>query len=221
MLTFLVENLINLYMCVGSFRWFTSEYWRQLVSTHQANMVWRLSKGFLWTRSENLVNWECCVCGLKGSFEDHLAHLPSSLPHLIYCFFYTSRWKTSQLANETLSTDGKSSSLQSSPGASLALVPLGFIKLSSSAKGLLGNKNRLCKWVTSEKNPAIGFLPLSRLDSLYRNRKWTKTPLSTAWGIYSDSYKKIQRQTFLLESRRAGCCWRLIHKDMYPRLSFV
>lgn len=218
MLTFIVENLMNLYMCVGSFWWFTSEYWRQLVSTHQANMVWRLSKGFLWTRSENLVNWECCMCGLKGSFEDHLAHLPSSLPHLIFFFFYTSRWKTSQLANETLPTDGKSSSSQSFPGASLALVPPRFYNTLQLRKVLLGNKNRLGKWVTSEKNPATGFLPLSRLDSLYCNRKWTKTPLSTACGMYSDSYKKIQRQAFLLESTRAGC-WRLVHKDMDPQLS--
>lgn len=81
-----------------------------------------LSKRFLRTRSKNLVNRECRVCGLKSSFEYHLARLPSSLPHLIF-FLYTSRWKTSQSANEMLPTDGNRSSSQSSPGASLALVP--------------------------------------------------------------------------------------------------
>lgn len=140
------------------------------------------------------------MCGLKSSFEDHLARLPSSLPHLIF-FLYTSRWKTSQSANETLPTDGNCSSSQSSPGASLALVPpVAFITLSISTKCFSGiKKSGARKWVTSEKNPATGFLLFSRFDSLYRNREWTKTPLSTA--VFRFIEKKIKARRFFWNLR--------------------
>lgn len=126
-----------------------------------------------WEDDASLLNVAMQI--VKGSFRGwgETGPSPSSLPDPILCPCH--RQLQPPLCTQvdtSLPTDGEaphrwerqpSSMFPSSiPGT----CPSQFYSTLPLHKVLLMDKYRLCKWVTSQKNPTVGLQPLSRLDSL-------------------------------------------------------
>lgn len=148
------------------------------------------------------------VAGLimNKSFEtkEKLAHLPPSLPPLVLgpvtgsiSLFHT-QVGTSLPANGDISRRWEKQLLSKFPGMVSGTHPPLFYNALHLQKVLLWDKWGLCKTMTSQKNPTMGFKALSRLDSLKcpgseGTHKETVEHRDSR-GMYSNLYKNTQKQ---------------------------
>lgn len=110
----------------------------QRASWGQAARIW-------WIENAACVVWKALLRTI-WPVSHHLSHISSS------AFSIQAGEKHPSWPTRRSPQMGKSGSSQSSPGASLAPVPPRFYNaLQLLRKALLGNKNSLCKWATSEK----------------------------------------------------------------------
>lgn len=116
----------------------------QRASCGQAARIW-------WIENAACVVWKALLRTI-WPVSHHLSHISSS------AFSIQAGEKHPSWPTRRSPQMGKSGSSQSSPGASLALVPPRFYNaLQLLRKALLGNKNSLCKWATSEKESCHWF----------------------------------------------------------------